>query len=120
MVAHPSYPSRSIRRMTFERRPASAIDRPSTVPYRQTRKTTWKPSVPGSEIGRNRFIHNARTTTYPTVTNATVATIRRFTTPPIPAYPRSTPSRSEEHTSELQSRENLVCRLLLEKKKQTV
>src|SRR5436309_4571887 len=27
-------------------------------------------------------------------------------------------SRSEEHTSELQSRENLVCRLLLEKKKQ--
>src|SRR5690606_42099421 len=34
---------------------------------------------------------------------------------------RSTPpcacARSEEHTSELQSRENLVCRLLLEKKK---
>src|SRR5690606_39292771 len=28
-------------------------------------------------------------------------------------------SRSEEHTSELQSRENLVCRLLLEKKKTT-
>src|SRR5690606_41720751 len=26
------------------------------------------------------------------------------------------PQRSEEHTSELQSRENLVCRLLLEKK----
>src|SRR5436309_15947409 len=29
----------------------------------------------------------------------------------------STHPRSEEHTSELQSRENLVCRLLLEKKK---
>src|SRR5690606_41638168 len=28
--------------------------------------------------------------------------------------------RSEEHTSELQSRENLVCRLLLEKKKKKV
>src|SRR5690606_20021926 len=28
-------------------------------------------------------------------------------------------ARSEEHTSELQSRENLVCRLLLEKKKNT-
>src|SRR5690606_21885781 len=28
-------------------------------------------------------------------------------------------ARSEEHTSELQSRENLVCRLLLEKKKDT-
>src|SRR5436309_4838920 len=30
---------------------------------------------------------------------------------------RRLPGRSEEHTSELQSRENLVCRLLLEKKK---
>src|SRR5690606_21467643 len=29
---------------------------------------------------------------------------------------RSEATRSEEHTSELQSRENLVCRLLLEKK----
>src|SRR5207302_2335619 len=29
-------------------------------------------------------------------------------------------SRSEEHTSELQSRENLVCRLLLEKKKRSM
>src|SRR5690606_40052687 len=28
--------------------------------------------------------------------------------------------RSEEHTSELQSRENLVCRLLLEKKKTNI
>src|SRR5690606_40571252 len=30
---------------------------------------------------------------------------------------RAKDGRSEEHTSELQSRENLVCRLLLEKKK---
>src|SRR5690349_22206582 len=30
------------------------------------------------------------------------------------------PARSEEHTSELQSRRDLVCRLLLEKKKQRV
>src|SRR5688500_19503278 len=33
------------------------------------------------------------------------------------APPRSGQSRSEEHTSELQSPCNLVCRLLLEKKK---
>src|SRR5688500_20139790 len=32
----------------------------------------------------------------------------------------STPCRSEEHTSELQSPCNLVCRLLLEKKKERV
>src|SRR2546422_8136922 len=31
--------------------------------------------------------------------------------------PRRAPDRSEEHTSELQSRLHLVCRLLLEKKK---
>src|SRR2546430_11884973 len=31
----------------------------------------------------------------------------------------SWPGRSEEHTSELQSQSNLVCRLLLEKKKET-
>src|SRR5215510_15962901 len=30
------------------------------------------------------------------------------------------PSRSEEHTSELQSRGHLVCRLLLEKKKKKI
>src|SRR3712207_7088521 len=34
------------------------------------------------------------------------------------AYAASGSTRSEEHTSELQSRQYLVCRLLLEKKKQ--
>src|SRR3712207_8776102 len=39
-----------------------------------------------------------------------------------PEHPRAPPDgsdRSEEHTSELQSRQYLVCRLLLEKKKIT-
>src|SRR2546421_8635462 len=34
-------------------------------------------------------------------------------------WPSRAPARSEEHTSELQSRSDLVCRLLLEKKKKT-
>src|SRR5215471_20914487 len=34
--------------------------------------------------------------------------------------PGPTAPRSEEHTSELQSRRDLVCRLLLEKKKKTL
>src|SRR3712207_7040782 len=40
----------------------------------------------------------------------------------VPTLPlrAATRSRSEEHTSELQSRQYLVCRLLLEKKKQTI
>src|SRR3712207_8485853 len=47
----------------------------------------------------------------------------RLRPPPLAAGRRRTlrhrvPPRSEEHTSELQSRQYLVCRLLLEKKKQ--
>src|SRR5438270_9828752 len=41
--------------------------------------------------------------------------------PPAPGslenLPIARPNRSEEHTSELQSQSNIVCRLLLEKKK---
>src|SRR5687768_17918228 len=37
---------------------------------------------------------------------------------PVPGRRAKTCPRSEEHTSELQSRLHLVCRLLLEKKKQ--
>src|SRR2546430_13829687 len=44
-----------------------------------------------------------------------VLTMPETTRPPFNAY--SLPLRSEEHTSELQSQSNLVCRLLLEKKK---
>src|SRR3712207_8903894 len=49
---------------------------------------------------------------------------REDVAPTIPAGPlgdrgaTERPPRSEEHTSELQSRQYLVCRLLLEKKKQ--
>src|SRR3712207_7994116 len=38
----------------------------------------------------------------------------------LPVHAPRIPSRSEEHTSELQSRQYLVCRLLLEKKKPTI
>src|SRR3712207_6978857 len=43
----------------------------------------------------------------------------RSMTPPIPAS-SDLRVRSEEHTSELQSRQYLVCRLLLEKKKKHI
>src|SRR2546427_4559272 len=45
----------------------------------------------------------------PTLTPSVLKKSRRFTSPAM--------LRSEEHTSELQSQSNLVCRLLLEKKK---
>src|SRR2546422_6013069 len=40
--------------------------------------------------------------------------------PPAPARVRSARLRSEEHTSELQSRLHIVCRLLLEKKHEAI
>src|SRR2546430_7115690 len=55
--------------------------------------------------------------------------MRNFYRTAFPAFPRfvgqrdkardTKKTRSEEHTSELQSQSNLVCRLLLEKKKKT-
>src|SRR2546427_7312291 len=52
-------------------------------------------------------------------TTGSIASARSTsTTPGCPATTgSSTTRRSEEHTSELQSQSNLVCRLLLEKKK---
>src|SRR2546430_16483444 len=43
---------------------------------------------------------------------------RRMENPGTSSWPKR--SRSEEHTSELQSQSNLVCRLLLEKKKKNI
>src|SRR5438045_5814558 len=44
---------------------------------------------------------------------------RSTSSPPAPATTSPGRTRSEEHTSELQSLRHLVCRLLLEKKKKT-
>src|SRR2546430_3521683 len=58
------------------------------------------------------------------IANRNHARIRHFVedsnvvhSPVATAYDRDPQGRSEEHTSELQSQSNLVCRLLLEKKK---
>src|SRR2546430_10447980 len=69
-----------------------------------------------------------RSTLFPYTTlfrSAGTAPVRRNPRPagrrrrPIASASGRTARRSEEHTSELQSQSNLVCRLLLEKKKQT-
>src|SRR3712207_8052727 len=62
-------------------------------------------------------------TTSPLHTSVGMTAARRFTRPvafqdaPEDVLPPELRERSEEHTSELQSRQYLVCRLLLEKKK---
>src|SRR5690606_39603234 len=74
---------------------------PSSAPARTRPATTAPPASPWTPHRRYRYWSS--------------------TAPPPahrhpPPHRRQWPSRSEEHTSELQSRENLVCRLLLEKK----
>src|SRR5215510_10310267 len=75
----------------------------------------------GAEIQRNpaRSAHLRRRLTQ-AWTVRTAAVRRRHPLPRHPRHPAQYPHRclrSEEHTSELQSRGHLVCRLLLEKKK---
>src|SRR5690606_40324655 len=74
--------------------PSTTLFRPSTA-----RKEPYRRVSPQNSIMLLRLPH-------PLDEHVLKLGLRRF--PPV--------SRSEEHTSELQSRENLVCRLLLEKK----
>src|SRR2546427_9445963 len=67
-----------------------------------------------SAAARRRAITSTWTTSPRSPCAACSTAAREPSTPP--PEPRI-PSRSEEHTSELQSQSNLVCRLLLEKKK---
>src|SRR2546429_2567688 len=61
-----------------------------------------------------------RSTLFPYTTLFRSVSCCRAARPPLrPRGPQAIHPRSEEHTSELQSRLHLVCRLLLEKKKKT-
>src|SRR5690606_41410258 len=62
---------------------------------------------------------NAYTTGLHDVIDRAIVPVESIVLATEPLPPALCQQRSEEHTSELQSRENLVCRLLLEKKKRT-
>src|SRR2546421_9502446 len=87
------------------RRPPRSTLFPYTTLFR-SRNSASRPRLP-TRI--TLFTLPIRTAFYIVVTQG-----RRRRSRPCLARPRS---RSEEHTSELQSRSDLVCRLLLEKKK---
>src|SRR5258706_8817704 len=65
---------------------------------------------PRSTLFPYTTLFRSRTELYAELDRATAAIVKAFTIAAV---------RSEEHTSELQSLTNLVCRLLLEKKKKT-
>src|SRR2546430_5728374 len=86
------------------RRPPRSTLFPYTTLFRSTSRAAWA-IIAG-------VFHTASTPSVCTGPGATALTV-------IPYLAHSAPRlcRSEEHTSELQSQSNLVCRLLLEKKK---
>src|SRR5690606_32305807 len=100
----------------------------ATAPQAPHTPSSTTPSSPGP-ASPHPSRRSARAAHPPATTRSTPRQAHRTrpatNRPPRPAHHATTPpqpsdqesqSRSEEHTSELQSRENLVCRLLLEKK----
>src|SRR3712207_7749600 len=67
-------------------------------------------AIPGHPLGQGRLRPLGQ---------AAAARLALVALPTLPIPSRLDEPRSEEHTSELQSRQYLVCRLLLEKKKNT-
>src|SRR2546430_12595231 len=80
------------------RRPPRSTLFPYTTLFRSYASTLWKLGCTSAS-------------------GATASTIRAATASVRNVIARRSTMRSEEHTSELQSQSNLVCRLLLEKKK---
>src|SRR5690606_39591946 len=77
----------------------------------------WSPPSPNCTAGVSpKVTVAARPPSFVTTVSTAVAPSTRKT--PVPPSGSVAVTRSEEHTSELQSRENLVCRLLLEKKRE--
>src|SRR3712207_7792743 len=66
-----------------------------------------------AEVSREYLAENALNP----VRFPSLARLERESADVVAALLHGTPGRSEEHTSELQSRQYLVCRLLLEKKR---
>src|SRR3712207_7009973 len=94
------------------RRPPRSTLFPYTTLFRSIARLAWRNAVPPA--WRNAVPPAWLNAVPPAWLNAeTVAVVQRHR---IPARHVGDKGRSEEHTSELQSRQYLVCRLLLEKK----
>src|SRR3989449_1400353 len=77
----------------------------------------WQPGAHGSTFGGNPVCCAAALATLDVVERELLPNVPRLGERLLAGAKRLQEKRSEEHTSELQSRLHLVCRLLLEKKK---
>src|SRR2546430_10922332 len=80
--------------------------RSTLFPYTTLFRSVQPPALKRTRVGFARSIQRR-----------CESAVRRVTATCPPIRARARRDRSEEHTSELQSQSNLVCRLLLEKKK---
>src|SRR5207247_2882997 len=98
----------------------NGISFPARVPAGQglSFTVTFTPQVAGSSTGSLDFVSNASNSVGTEALTGTGSQSSQHSVG-LSWDPSSSPvvGRSEEHTSELQSRVDLVCRLLLEKKK---
>src|SRR3712207_7304880 len=91
--------------------------RSTLFPYTTLFRSWWTSATVGAWSQRHSGEKNAIPLTTSSTTSASRPTpLRRVAHSAFP----NTVRRSEEHTSELQSRQYLVCRLLLEKKKRSL
>src|SRR3712207_6892925 len=96
------------------RRPPRSTLFPYTTLFRSScelAKVVWNWVIEVKRQAKRRIITSEKT--------ASERRMRRMASPKdtVSLFAATPPLRSEEHTSELQSRQYLVCRLLLEKKK---
>src|SRR2546427_9600996 len=94
------------------RRPPRSTLFPYTTLFRSSIDYVIKDRLSWAEMQYRRGL--GKGVTEQSIVNFTNLLVEKFT-----MLCSVTPLRSEEHTSELQSQSNLVCRLLLEKKKTT-
>src|SRR3989442_5386079 len=95
---------------------------PLRITPRPVKKLRAAPTAKWESIAIENAVHTAArpesTRNGATGMSAPIAVAAPVTHPSLNGVAHATPfKRSEEHTSELQSRPHLVCRLLLEKKK---
>src|SRR5258708_11111980 len=87
--------------------PSGGVPRATRNPDRRSSRLASTPTLKNDPEAKPAGFQKAAEPSSATAVNA----------PPIPVARTPTGPRSEEHTSELQSPDHLVCRLLLEKKK---
>src|SRR5256886_9079157 len=100
------------------RRPPRSTLFPYTTLFRSHRVAPSPKSDPRKDLRRAQRELEEAEAAVAALESEVARVVAALEDPALYTRPDGAATRSEEHTSELQSQSNLVCRLLLEKKKQ--